>query len=801
MSFANIPAEMKFYRQWIVWRLEDQGGPKPTKVPYSPVVVGAKASVDKPGTWGTFEDAMRAYESGAFSGLGFVLTEDDPYLFIDLDDTKGDQAAFERQQRIFSEIPSYAERSPSGNGLHIIGKASLPRGRKRANIEVYTSLRFMTMTGDVYRDAPIIECQEAATLLWHQLGGPATIHQYGGNAEQREDDATVIGRALSALNGDKFKSLYEGQWEDLYASQSEADFALVDIVAFYTQNREQIARIFRASGLGERAKAKRDDYVSFMVNKSFDRMLEPVDLSGLKINWDDICAPEVELELPGILGGNGAPEGPSAPTEAEPGRTATHSLSPMPTERLAGSVQVAQALPGVNTDGVILPPGLVGEVANFIYEAAPRPVKELALVGAIGFVAGIVGRAFNISATGLNMYVLSLAPTGTGKEAINSGISKLITAVRPNVPPIGDFIGPGETRSDAALIKWLARAPCIFSVQGEWGMRLKQMSGPYANSNEIGVKKVIMDLFNKSGHGNILNPMAYSDNTKNTPSINNPSFTLIGESTPEKFYEALDESMITDGLLPRFLTIEYYGKRPPMSHGAASAVPSFALIDMVSAITVHCLEVMAKGAVVHVQADAYAEKVLNDFDEYSDTQINDGNANEVTRHMWNRAHVKALKLAALVAVGTYPYNPIIDLDAARWACDIVAKDILNIVGRFERGEIGSAALGAGEAKQVADMVKAISRWLKDQSGQEASKYGIPGNMFAAGVIPASAITQRLFQMASYRNDRMGATNAIKRALQHLLDADDLREVPRKQMQDTFGTSARGFVVANPRSFL
>ncbi len=789
MAFDAIPSEMHFYRQWIVWRLEDQGGPKPTKVPYSPIVLGGKAAVDRPGTWGTFEDAIRAFETGSFSGIGFVLTDDDPYVFIDLDDTKGDQAAFERQQRIFSEIPSYAETSPSGNGLHIIGKASVPRGRKRANIEIYSTLRFMTMTGDVYRDAPIIDCQDAAMLLWHQMGGPATIHQYGGNAEQKEDDETVVGRALSAMNGDKFKTLYDGAWEDLYASQSEADFALVDIVAFYTQNREQIARIFRASGLGVREKAKRNDYVTYMVNKSFDRQLPEIDLDGLKVQFEDLLSTEEQIELPGFLSGNGAAEGPTAPTIAEPGRTASQA-----------SAQVAQGGSSVNPSTIILPPGLVGEVASFIYEAAPRPVQEIALVGAIGFVAGIVGRAFNISATGLNMYALCLAPTGTGKEAINVGISKLISAARVNVPSIADFLGPGDTRSDAALIKWLAKFPCIFSVQGEWGMRLKQMASPYANSNEIGVKRVIMDLFNKSGHGNILNPLAYSDKDKNTPSINSPSFTLIGESTPEKFYEALDEGMIADGLLPRFLTIEYYGKRPAMSESAAHTTPSFALTDMVQAITVHCLEVMAKNSVVNVQTDPYAEKLLKDFDVYCDTQINDSNANEVTRQMWNRAHVKALKLSALVAVGVYPYTPIIDVDMARWATDIVARDVTNIVGRFERGEIGSAIFGAGEQKQIEDMIKAISRWAKDQSGQEAAKYGIPGNMHAAGVIPYSSINKRLMAQASFRLDRMGATNAIKRTIQHLLDADDIRELPRKQMQDTFGTSARAFAIARPHTF-
>ena len=55
----------------------------------------------------------------------------------------------------------------------------------------------------------------------------------------------------------------------------EADFALVDILAFYSHNKAQIARIFRASALGQRDKAKRNDYVNYMLNKCFDRILPP----------------------------------------------------------------------------------------------------------------------------------------------------------------------------------------------------------------------------------------------------------------------------------------------------------------------------------------------------------------------------------------------------------------------------------------------------------------------------------------------------------------------------------------------
>lgn len=106
-------------------------------------------------------------------------------------------------------------------------------------------------------------------------------------AEAKESDEEVIARATAAANGDKFADLYAGRWQDYYPSQSEADFALVDIIAFYTQNRAQISRMFRASGLGQREKGKRIDYVNSMLNKCFDRMLPPVDIDGCRYGLDE----------------------------------------------------------------------------------------------------------------------------------------------------------------------------------------------------------------------------------------------------------------------------------------------------------------------------------------------------------------------------------------------------------------------------------------------------------------------------------------------------------------------------------
>ena len=83
----GIPAELKELPQWVCWRLEEQDGKKPKKVPLNPQT-GRKAKTNNPRTWGTFDQAMeysQSHMTDGCCGVGFVFSKDDPYAGIDLD--------------------------------------------------------------------------------------------------------------------------------------------------------------------------------------------------------------------------------------------------------------------------------------------------------------------------------------------------------------------------------------------------------------------------------------------------------------------------------------------------------------------------------------------------------------------------------------------------------------------------------------------------------------------------------------------------------------------------------------------
>ena len=141
----SIPEELRVRPQWVVWKAL---GDMLAKVPHS-ARTGRKASSTDLLTWGTFEEALQAYENGEYDGVGFVFSSADPYTGVDLDDCvdeDGEIALWALE--IVRYFDSYTELSATGTGLHIIVRGNVPN-RRKGDLEVYSSKRFFTVTGHV----------------------------------------------------------------------------------------------------------------------------------------------------------------------------------------------------------------------------------------------------------------------------------------------------------------------------------------------------------------------------------------------------------------------------------------------------------------------------------------------------------------------------------------------------------------------------------------------------------------------------------------------------------------------------
>ena len=322
-------------------------------------------------------------------------------------------------------------------------------------------------------------------------------------------------------------------------------------------------------------------------------------------------------------------------------------------------------------------------------------------------------------------------------------------------------------------------------------MYLKEMGRENAAPAMVGLRRFLLDAFNKSGEGDVFGESIYSDKANNTAAIESPALTILGESTPNRFYESLNEGLLNEGFLPRFTIIEYHGERPPLSNTFRQAQPSFQLVDKLSKLCAYSLMLNGQNKAIHVQFSEEADIVLKTFDNHCDTQVNGSNRDAV-RQLWSRGHVKALKLAALVAVGCDSYNPTINAESANWAINIIVADIKNLMARFNAGEIG---VDNDEIKQISAVIKICSKWILSAWPEvEKSAHGC-GELHSNKIIPYSFIQRNLACVGVFRKDRMKPTFAIKRALGILIDRGDIQEVGRLELTK-YKKSCKAYMVSN-----
>ena len=174
----HIPSELTLFRQWICWRWETCDG-KRTKVPINPRN-NTNARVTDNTNWGTFDEALTSFKRYHLAGVGFVFTEHDPYVGIDLDSCLNPETDILEAwaTKIIDQFATYSERSPSGTGIKLFCKGRLPTektGTRRpfedGAVEMYHRGRFFTVTGHAWPGTPstISDCQSQIDDLWEKI--------------------------------------------------------------------------------------------------------------------------------------------------------------------------------------------------------------------------------------------------------------------------------------------------------------------------------------------------------------------------------------------------------------------------------------------------------------------------------------------------------------------------------------------------------------------------------------------------------------------------------------------------------
>jgi len=487
-----IPTELTERPQWLAWYYDQEGCKNP---------IGKSNDAR---TW-------RAFNEIKCDNIAFVISPDDPYCGVDLDDCIVDGAYTERASEVlemFSGV-AYAEVSPSGTGIKLITKAKKPDWascQKEKWLECYDHSRFWTITGQVideYYFGTIGDGQAAVDWLCDRWL-----------------------RTSKGQNSIKFVHCVTASRQVTERAQSYVDAAEPAPVG----GRNNAA--FRLAG-----------HLAAIVGDSGERLSES-DIVAYLTQWNGrLVDPLSDKEIASVAKSalvNGSPRDDKLPEEI-----AKVELLNIDWDALNSRVESQEELDDEEFCRTIVPvSGLLRDVFDFYGQVAYRRSVVMGLACAVSLVQTILGRRVR-SHTDLrtNDYNLILATTGSGKEACESTITKILDAADPGCR----YMIPPDIQSGNGLMRAVATSPCAIWVCDEFGKILQAVLDKKGNQHTKNIGTHLLKLYGKSA--GTYGGAAHSDGIRNR--VVQPHLCVLGLSTSSTIFEAVATEQVSDGLVGR----------------------------------------------------------------------------------------------------------------------------------------------------------------------------------------------------------------------------------------------------------
>lgn len=302
------------------------------------------------------------------------------------------------------------------------------------------------------------------------------------------------------------------------------------------------------------------------------------------------------------------------------------------------------------------PPGLVGELAQWIYAASSRPIKQFSIAAAIYFFS-VVGRKYNLQGAGLNVYLMLVAKTGRGKGVVKSAVDKMVSAIElHNQDPMLALPFSHEVSvSQAGLHKAMTIQNPLCAYEEELGSTLVPLGKPNASENSIALRKIITKLFD-SGESSMIGTRQASKEADTKGVVAMPTFTLAGDTQPHIFRQMLGNQAVDSGFAPRMVPFFFNGERS--YHNKESEKYQTPPASLVAALSIPLKHALRSSDVVHqIEMDADAQVLYEDLDRRITDVIN--KPNSVGVDLYNRVNAIVLRFAGIFAVGVNYSKPVV----------------------------------------------------------------------------------------------------------------------------------------------
>jgi hypothetical protein len=318
--------------------------------------------------------------------------------------------------------------------------------------------------------------------------------------------------------------------------------------------------------------------------------------------------------------------------------------------------------PGPFPDHLLGVPGFIEQVVAYNLATATRPQPVLALAAAICLQAVLAARKVRDErGNRTNVYCVGIAPSGAGKDNARK--------VNKNILFAADMVeheGNEDLASDAGLITAVEAEPAVLFQIDEFGRFLRTIGDPKKAPHLFNVLTALMKLY--SSADTVFRGKAYADKKRNKV-VDQPCVSVYGTTVPEHFFESLTADSLSDGFIARLLVFES-AETPARQRAKAMGVPEplKQAAEWWGALQPGGNLFKEHPKPIVVETTPEAGEVFDALASTVDAEL--GKPDETGRSLWARAEEKACRLALVYACSANAEKPVIDADAARWACDL-----------------------------------------------------------------------------------------------------------------------------------
>lgn len=323
---------------------------------------------------------------------------------------------------------------------------------------------------------------------------------------------------------------------------------------------------------------------------------------------------------------------------------------------------------------LLQPPGLVGDICNWINATALKEQPLLTLAASLTLCGAVMGRKVKDEWDNrTNLYAMSVAPSSAGKNHARKQVKRLIDAAG-----INELLGGEDVTSDAAIEKRMESQPVTFFLWDEIGHMMQSIRSSGSNPHLSKVLPTLMKLYSASGETYMGKEYATGDRR----SIEQPCCCLYGTTTPDKLVDGISTSEIKDGFLGRIMVfVSTENPKKDFSRAKVTDIPEHLVTaikdwwmsEVVPGEGTPNITAVTKPFQVTIPTTEEAQRRFLELEELAESRAsNTLEKSKGVDALWGKAGENARKIALIVACGDCGQDAVIDEVHADYACKLVS---------------------------------------------------------------------------------------------------------------------------------